>query len=90
MNYFSELVELFTDSYYFFVMIECLIISSCLSTLVFFFKKNDYIPVLLNVPILFFICYIRGLPYNLVILLISILVQALIMLLANKKPQGFK
>ncbi len=84
MSYFNEL-EYFLDSGSIGILFELLLVTTCISTIIFFTTKNQYISYLSSAPIFYFISKMFYHNTHFIFLVIAMTVQALVILLIQKQ-----
>ncbi|MFJ7730616.1 hypothetical protein ACIQXF_01850 [Lysinibacillus sp. NPDC097231] len=84
MSYFNEL-EYFLDSGSIRILFELLLVTTCISTIIFFTTKNQYISYLSSAPIFYFISKMFYHNTHFIFLVIAMTVQALVILLIQKQ-----
>ena len=88
-------MELFNDLYYMNsfdlefarIILEVLLVTSCISTIIFVLTKNQYISYLSSAPLYYIFSWIGHGPTHLILLILSMTIQAGIILLINRQDK---
>lgn len=88
-------MELFNELYYMNsfdlefarIILEVLLVTSCISTIIFILTKNQYISYLSSAPIYYIFSWIGHGFTHLILLVLSMTIQAGIILLINRKSK---
>lgn len=67
------------------IILEVLLVTSCISTIIFLLTKNQYISYLSSAPVYYIFSWISHGFTHLILLILSMTVQAAILLLINRQ-----
>ncbi|KOS68435.1 hypothetical protein AEA09_07620 [Lysinibacillus contaminans] len=84
MAYLNDLQN-FLDSSSIGILFELILVTTCISTIIFFTTKNQYISYLSSAPIFYFISKMFYHNTHLIFIIITMTVQALVILLIQKQ-----
>ncbi|MFJ5788733.1 hypothetical protein ACIQXW_07645 [Lysinibacillus sp. NPDC097162] len=87
MSYMNDL-QYYLDSSSIGVIVEILLVTSCMATIVFIATKNQYISYLSSAPIFYFISKWFYQNTHLIFIVLAMTVQALIILCIQKKQNS--
>ncbi|ATP40125.1 hypothetical protein CSE16_08710 [Solibacillus sp. R5-41] len=87
MSYFNEL-QYYLDSGSIGIVFELILVTTCISTIIFLTTKNQYISYLSSAPIFYFICKFFHHNTHLVFIVLAMTVQALVILLIKKQTNS--
>lgn len=78
MTYFHELSYLIVDSMW--IILELLLVTSCISTIIFILTKNEYVSLLSSAPVFYVISLLQHNTTHLFFLLVAMVVQMIIIM----------
>ena len=78
ISYFNELIILLSDADALWVLLEILFVTSCISTIIFFLNKNEYISFLSAAPIFYLLSNLLFYKSHLLLIILAMSVQAVI------------
>lgn len=84
MSYINEL-QYYLDSGSIGIVFELLLVTTCISTIIFLITKNQYISYLSSAPIFYFISKMFYHNTHFVLIVVTMTVQALVILLIQKQ-----
>jgi len=84
MSYINEL-QYYLDSGSIGIIFEIILVTTCISTIIFLTTKNQYISYLSSAPIFYFIIKIFHDNTHLIFIVVAMTVQALVILLIQKR-----
>ncbi|KPB06379.1 hypothetical protein AAV98_00850 [Bacillus sp. CHD6a] len=84
MNYIYQLLDIMNGNTIGMIL-ELLLITSCISTIIYLLTKNQYISLLSSAPIFFISSLLQYRTSHLFFLLLAILTQAIILLIIQNK-----
>lgn len=87
MSYVNEL-QYYLDSSSIGILVELLLVTSCIATIIFIATKNQYISYLSSAPIFYFISKWFFHNTHLIFIVLAMTVQALIILNIQKKQNS--
>lgn len=84
MSYINDL-QYYIDSTSIGVLLELLLVTTCISTIIYLVTKNQYISYLSSAPIFYFLSIILYHNSHFILLVLAMTVQALVILFIQKK-----
>lgn len=87
MGYFNELINLILSdtNYFLWTILELLLVTSCISTILFILTKNQYVSYLSAGPIFYILSKLLFEYAHLILLILAMTLQALIIILIQNK-----
>ena len=87
MSYINDL-QYYLDSSSIGIFLELLLITTCLSTIIYLTTKNQYLSYLTSAPIFYFMSKMFYHNTHLVFIVLAMTVQALVLVLIQKKEKS--
>lgn len=84
MSYVNDL-QYYIDSASIGILLELLLVTTCISTIIYLVTKNQYISYLSSAPIFYFLSIILHHNSHFILLVLAMTVQALVILFIQKK-----
>ncbi|MFJ7980910.1 hypothetical protein [Lysinibacillus xylanilyticus] len=84
MSYVNDL-QYYIDSASIGILLELLLVTTCISTIIYLVTKNQYISYLSSAPIFYFLSIILYHNSHFILLVLAMTVQALVILFIQKK-----
>lgn len=84
MSYVNDL-QYYIDSASIRILLELLLVTTCISTIIYLVTKNQYISYLSSAPIFYFLSKILYHNSHFIMLVLAMTVQALVILFIQKK-----
>ncbi|KGR77946.1 hypothetical protein [Ureibacillus sinduriensis] len=78
MSYFNEIINLLSDVDSLWILVELLFVTSCISTIIFFLNRNEYISFLSAAPIFYILSNLLFFKSHILLIILAMAVQAVI------------
>ncbi|MFJ8066931.1 hypothetical protein ACIQYS_20350 [Psychrobacillus sp. NPDC096426] len=89
MPYIIE-IQNFLDFNSFGLILELLLVTSCISTIIFLLTKNQYVSYLSSAPILYIISLLQHISTHLLLLVLAMSIQAIVIVAIQQQSKKKK